>query len=270
MRQNHFLTLMLASAVALTLTACRSAAGPETPPPATPAPVTTPTPLPPTPTPAPAEAPVWGESTVSKDFFAGDGETLVLQVRYVLPHVENPDTCPAGAAINAWYEAEGRDRLLEAEDQYELQVADYDVSTAAGFDFQPMVQEMTSQVVYEDNGVISVRRELYVSFGGAHPQVYRLSESFDAVSGERLAFADLFTGAEEVMDRVTDAFLTQTELGEAGLAREEVAVACQPENFYLTDEGYVFWIQAESLPAVHSPLEAAIPFDQLSDLSRHG
>lgn len=270
MRKNRFLPWIFAAGAALALTACQPAAGPETPPSHTPAPAETSTPLPATPAPAPAEAPVWGESTISKDFFAGDGETLVLRLNCVLPHVENPDMCPAGEAINAWYAAEGRDRLLEAEDQYELQVADYDVSTAAGFDFQPMVQEMTSQVVYEDNGVISVRRELYVSFGGAHPQVYRLSEQFDAGTGHRLAFADLFTGAEEVMDRVTDAFLTQTELGEAGLTREEVAVACQPENFYLTDEGYVFWIQAESLPAVHSPLEAVISFDQLSDLSRHG
>ena len=99
MRQHRFLTLMLASAVALTLTACQSAAGPETPPPDTPAPVETPTPPPATPTPAPAEAPVWGTYTVEQDYFAGDGETLVLRIHCELPHVENPEACPAGAAI---------------------------------------------------------------------------------------------------------------------------------------------------------------------------
>ncbi len=270
MRQHRFLTLMLASAAALTLTACQSAAGPETPPPDTPAPVETPTPPPATPTPAPAEAPVWGTYTVEQDYFAGDGETLVLRIHCELPHVENPEACPAGAAINAWYEDEGRSRLLEAEDQYELQVADYDISTVTGFQFQPMTQEMTSQVVYEDNGIISIRRELYVDFGGAHPQVYRLSEQFDAATGARLAFADLFSDAEGVMELVTAAFLEHTELKDAGLSREEVAVACQPENFYLSDEGYVFWIQAESLPAVHSPLEVTLSFDALAGLTRHG
>lgn len=270
MNRSCLFTLTMASVLALALTACQPAAGPEAPPSSTPAPVETPAPLPATPTPTPAEPPLWGESTVSQDFFAGDGESLVLRLHCVLPHVDNPDACPAGEAINAWYAAEGRSRLLEAEDQYELQVADFDVSAVAGFQFQPMSQEMTSQVVYEDNGVISVRRELYVNFGGAHPQVYRLSEQFDAATGQRLAFADLFTDAEGVMEQVASAFLERTELGEAGLTREEVAVACQPENFYLTSEGYVFWIQAESLPALHSPLEVTLSFDSLSALSRHG
>lgn len=36
--------------------------------------------------------------------------------------------------------------MLEAEEAYEMAVADYDVSKAAGFPFYPTTQEMTYQI----------------------------------------------------------------------------------------------------------------------------
>lgn len=268
MKQIRFANAALALALTLTLAACHSPAPAETlPPSAPPRPAETAGPVQSTPTPPP-ELPVWGEQTFSRAFCAGDG-TPVLQVSYTLPMVQNAAACPAGAAINAWYQAEGQARLTEAEEQHEAQVADYDVSSALGFSFQPTVEEMRSEVVYEAQGIISIRRELYVSFGGAHPTVYRLSEQFHAETGEKLAFADFFTDADTVMGRVADAFW-ETELGEGALSREEVAVACHPENFYCTEEGYVFWIQGGSLPAVNSPLEVTIPWDRFADVSRYG
>ena len=175
MKQTRFANAALALALAVALAACHSAAPEETPPSSVvPGPVETAGPVQSTPAPPP-EPPVWGEQTFSREFCAGDG-TPVLQVSYTLPMVQNAAACPAGAAINAWYQAEGQARLTEAEEQHEAQVADYDVSSALGFPFEPTVEEMRSEVVYEDRGVVSVRRELYVSFGGAHPMVYRLSD----------------------------------------------------------------------------------------------
>lgn len=252
----------------LALSACsRPPAGEETPAPSPSAPPAE-TAAPETPAPAPEpQSPVWGEQTFSRTFTAGDG-TALMQVNYVLPAVQNASQSPAGAVISAWYQAEGEARIREAEEEFETVVADYEVSAAMGYEFQPVLREMSSQVVYEDRGVISVRRELYASFGGAHPFVSRLSEQFDAATGSKLAFADFFADAEAVMGRVVSAFTAQDEL--SGLSQGEILAACQPENFYLTGDGYVFWIQGGSLPAVNSPIEVTIPFDQLSDLSAHG
>ena len=258
--------------LALALTACGpTQAGEETPAPA-PLPTAPPveTPAPETPVPAPVPQPwAWGEQTVSRTFTAGDG-TVVMRISYVLPsvHVGPAGSNPAGEAVNAWYEAEGKARLREAEEAYEMAVADYEVSSAMGYAFEPTTQEMSSQVTYEAQGVVSVRRELYVSFGGAHPFVSCLSEQFDAATGEKLAFADFFTDTQTVMERVVCAFAAQDGL--AGISEEEILAACQPENFYLTGDGYVFWIQGGSLPAVNSPIEAVIPFDQMSDVRAHG
>lgn len=125
---------------------------------------------------APA-APKWGDQVFAKTFTSGDGAT-VLTASFTLPLIQNTDACPAGAAINGWYKAEGASRMLEAEEAYEMAVADYDVSKAAGFPFYPTTQEMTYQIAYADEKVISVCRDLYVSSEGGGP----IPPSFCSVS----------------------------------------------------------------------------------------
>lgn len=186
MKKRIVLSGLLAAALTLSLTACGGDKMPEETP--VPTPIQTSTPVPtPTPTPAPA-APKWGDQVFAKTFTSGDGAT-VLTASFTLPLIQNTDACPAGAAINEWYKAEGASRMLEAEEAYEMAVADYDVSKAAGFPFYPTTQEMTYQIAYADEKVISVCRDLYVSSEGeAHPAVFLLSEQFDAVTGEKLDF----------------------------------------------------------------------------------
>ena len=55
----------------------------------------------------------------------------------------------------------------------------------------------------------------------------------------------------------------------AGFTEAQITAAYQPEHFYLTEEGFVFWIQGNDLPALHSPVEVTLSFDSLADL-RHG
>ena len=228
----------------------------------------------PTPTPAPA-APKWGDQVFAKTFTSGDGAT-VLTASFTLPLIQNTDACPAGTAINEWYKAEGASRMLEAEEAYEMAVADYDVSKAAGFPFYPTTQEMTYQIAYADEKVISVCRDLYVSSEGeAHPAVFLLSEQFDAVTGEKLDFTDFFTDADAVRARVVDALLDQrSELAAAveqgTLTRDAITAAVQVDNFYCTAEGYVFWLQGGALPAMNSPLSAMLTYGAMKDVSVNG
>ena len=270
MKRYAILTGLLAGALALSLAACspREPAPSLTPAPASSAPAEpTPTPEPtPAPTPVP-EPPAWGEQVFARTFTAGDG-TTVLTVSFTLPLVQNTDACPAGAAVNAWYKEEGDSRMLEAEEQYEMAVADYDVSQAAGFPFSPTTQEMTYTVAYEDENLISIRRELYVAAeGAAHPSAFLLAETFDAATGEKLGFSRVFTDADTVRERAVDAFVSQYGLEDS---RDAVTVAWQPERFYLTEEGYVFWLAGGELPGVNSPIEVTLPYAVLEDVSLHG
>ena len=47
-------------------------------------------------------------------------------------------------------------------------------------------------------------------------------------------------------------------------------MAWQPERFYLTEEGYVFWLAGGELPGVNSPIEVTLPYAGLEDVSLHG
>lgn len=270
MKRRLILSGLLAGALALSLCACTRSDPVPSP---TPAPTPTPTPEV-TATPEPSAAPVsalaqWGEQSFARSFAAGDGET-VLEVSYTLPLVRNTDECPAGAVINEWYKEEGSKRLAEAEESYESVVADYDVSKVTGFPFTPTVQEMTSSVTRCDLEVVSVRREWYISSGAAYPSIFRLSEQFDAQTGTKLSFTDFFTDADAVQDRAVAALMAQDQIRDGGFDEAAIRSAFQPENFYLTDEGVVFWIQGNTLPALHTPVEATLSYDSLKDVSIHG
>lgn len=228
----------------------------------------------PTPTPAPA-APKWGDQVFAKTFTSGDGAT-VLTASFTLPLIQNTDACPAGAAINEWYKAEGASRMLEAEEAYEMAVADYDVSKAAGFPFYPTTQEMTYQIAYADEKVISVCRDLYVSSEGeAHPAVFLLSEQFDAVMGEKLDFTDFFTDADAVRARVVDACWTSGASWPRRWSRGRSPGTpspprCRWTTFTARRRGMCSWLQGGALPAMNSPLSAVLTYDAMKDVSADG
>lgn len=254
--------LLLALAVALT--GCKQVEPPiSTPSPTPPSPSPSATPAPtPAATPGTAAPLTWGDQTFTRSFNAGDG-TLVMQVTYTLPLAQNAEQNPAAKAINAWYKQLGADLLATAEENYEMVVAGYDVSKATGLPFQPTLEEMTFEITAAAP-CVSIRREYYVNSGAPSPVVFRFSEQFDPATGTQLRFADFFADGDAMVDQVTEAFLAQSDIAQAlqsgALTADQVAVALQPENFYFSDGGYVFWIQAGDLPATHSYIEVTIPY----------
>ena len=277
MKRTRLLSGLLAGALFLTLAACGPKEGPDASPspsadPApTPSPSAQPVPSPSAPAetePAPAADPVWGEQSFDRTFTAGDG-TTVLSVSYALPLVQNTDACPAGAAINSWYKAQGSDLLGYAEDNYELAVSDYEVSKASGFDFTPTAERMDYAVTYAGEDYYSIRRSWTITGAMPYSSQFCLSEQFDAATGDKVGFADLFDDADGVRERVVAAFLAQEEIAAGGFTEAQITAVYQPEHFYLSDGGYVFWIQGNDLPALHSPVEVTLSFDALADL-RHG
>lgn len=269
--KKRMLSGLLAAALVLSLSACaKDDPTPSGSPSAEPAPSVTPSAEPvATATPTPSEPPVWGDQAFARTFTAGDG-TTVLSVNYVLPMVQNTDTCPAGAAINDWYKQEGSDLLTSAEDNYEAAVSDYEVSKTAGYSFTPTTEEMSYEVTYTDSMVYSIRRTWNVTGGMPYPSTFAVAEQFDAQTGIKLGFADLFSDADKVQERVVAAFLKQDEIVAGQFTEAQIIAVYQPENFCLTDQGYTFWIQGNDLPALHSPVEVTLSYDSMKDVSLRG
>ena len=217
---------------------------------------------------SPAESPQWSSQVFAQTYYAEDG-TMVMDVRYTLPMVENTGACPAGEAINAWYKDYGESCLAEAANGAAEAEGDYDSTKSTNLPFTPTSQEMSYEVLLDSDQVISISREWYIGTGAAYPTVFRLGDNFDPQTGIKLSAADFFTDAETVKSRVVEAFLACPELVEGGFTQAQVEEVYQAEQFCLTQEGYVFWLQGNTLPALHSPVSVTIPYSALKDVSMY-
>ena len=270
MRKQTILIGATALVLAVFLAACNGLSPENTASPGlSPTPAAEPTPTSTAPmletTPA-SEPPQWGDQVFTKTYTAGDG-TQVMEVRYTLPMVQNTDAFPAGAVINEWYKTDGATRMESAEANYEQVVADYDVSKSSGFSFTPVTEEMSYEVLLSTDQVISIRRTWYINSGAAYPTVFQLGENFDPQTGIKLTSTDIFTDTQAVKDRVVDAFLASPEISAGGFSKEDISAAYQQEQFCLTPDGYAFWLQGNTLSAIHSPVEVTLPYDTLKDVS---
>ncbi|MFQ9917817.1 MAG: hypothetical protein ACLRWQ_16915 [Flavonifractor plautii] len=143
-------------------------------------PIQTSTPVPtPAPTPAPA-APDWASRSLPRPVPAGDGATGPLTASFTLPaECSNTDATPCRRGHQRVVQGRGgQPAWPEAEEAYELAVADYDGVRRRALQsaLTRPVQEMTYQVAYaRTRQVVSVCRELVcVQRGEAHPAVFPL------------------------------------------------------------------------------------------------
>lgn len=214
------------------------------------------------------EAPQWTSQVFAQTYYAEDN-TMVMDVRYTLPMVQNTAACPAGTAINEWYQEYGDQCLAAAAETAVTAEGDYDASKSTGLPFTPTSEEMSYEVLLDSAQVISISRTWYIGSGAAYPTVFQLGDNFDTQTGIKLEAADFFTDAATVQQRVVDALMSAPEIVEGAFTREMVEQVYQAEQFCLTPEGYLFWIQGNDLPALHSPVSVTVPYAALKDVSMY-
>lgn len=214
------------------------------------------------------ESPQWSSQVFAQTYYAQD-HTMVMDVRYTLPMVQNTAACPAGAAINQWYQEYGNQCLATAAENAAAAEGDYDASQSTGLPFTPVSEEMSYEVLLDSPQVISISRTWYIGSGAAYPTVFQLGDSFDTRTGIKLGAADFFTDSATVRKRVVDALMNTPEITAGAFSREAVDQVYQAEQFCLTAEGYRFWIQGNDLPALHSPVSVTVPYADLKDVSMY-
>lgn len=253
----------LAGLLALLLLA--GCAAPQPDPSQAPAPTATAAPAPtatPIPTPPP-EGAVWGERVYAMDYTADDG-TLLLSVSYTLPCLENGTDYPPYQAVNGYFLQVEDDLISAAQSRADQLGDDYGMSLDNGTDFSPGSEEMGYTFTRQTDRYVSLKRTFYItSEGAAHPTIYCWSEQLDLSDGHKMTFADCFTDPETAAQRAADAVAASSQAAEleaAGLAPGVLAAAFQPEHYYLSDQGFVFWYQAGELEANNSPVEITVSY----------
>ena len=240
--------------LALALTACAPAPAENTP---SPTPVET--------TPAP-EALTWTDQDFSQDFTAADG-TVVMSVDYIFPDIQNYSQNPAWTAIHDYYAAEGAAYLENARELAVYAAGDYDVAQDLGEDFLPYGEAHSYRVSLQTDTLASLVRSYYANSvtGAAHPANYQFSETFDLATGKQLALDSFFTDPTAARSCILD---TLSEAGQdAGFTRQALEAEFNDAYFYLTEEGFVFYFQPDTLaPYAAGLLEFSVPYDSLQDL----
>lgn len=251
-------------ALLLALSACAPAPAEPTPTPSAPpsAPVPETTAPAPEPTP-PAEGPVWGEKVYAMDYTDDDG-TVLLTVSYTLPYLENAGDYPPYRAVNAYFDGVEDDLVSSAQERAEQARADYEFSAQTGVGFTPGSEDMSYSFTRQTGRYVSLTRTFYVTTeGAAHPTAFLWSEQLDLTSGEKLSFAGCFTDPEQAAERAVKAVLASTQaaaLEAEGVSAGTLEASFQPDHFYLSDKGFVFWYQSGELGANNSPVEIAVSY----------
>jgi hypothetical protein len=209
-----------------------------------------------------------GSSTYDKTFTTADG-TQILTLSYAVPKIDNAVGAESLCMINAYYE----NHLQSLVDAGKGELLDM-AQTAAqeGVMIVPYSDEENFTEEYQSAGLISFLRTRNSYTGGAHPNLELSSDTFDYTTGLRLTADDLFTvPAETYVSRIMGLILKQIEATGADNYfddyKEILPQIFDPNRFYLTDEGMVFYFQTYDIaPYASGAPGFLIPYSELEDI----
>lgn len=197
-------------------------------------------------------------------------EELLIAVRLDVPYVAN---CQS---INDYYTQWVSDMqdYIALNEEYAQQSLDDSKSNLG--EFYGFAFESDYEVTLKNELLLSLRRDLYESLGGAHPNYSIKAETFVLDSGAMLTLDDFFTAEHDEYFAALGQIVVEqmivrlAEYGEGAyfsLEPDYVMEMLQPRDFYLTPTSIVLFFNTNSIaPYAVGVQEFEIPFNQLTDL----
>jgi hypothetical protein len=150
---------------------------------------------------------------VYRETIKDDYGTDLAYFKFTYPYIDNPDNAEGITSINEYYKtqldyfvttvvSDGKKYALEAKKAAE----------EAGFDFFALAFEREPSIYYNDNNMLSVLNMDYENTGGAHPNSYWSSETFDVKTGRMVTLSDIFgLSKEKTLEKVYEIVINQIE-----------------------------------------------------------
>jgi len=209
--------------------------------------------------------------TYGENITVSDGTTVVV-ASISIPHVEAPDY-PAGAgSINRYYLDQRENHLAYARTEL-YEYAEYSYTNYRS-DFSTYYTEQFFETACNDRGYLSFVRRMVDAVGTEVSSLNTLTETFRLETGELVtgadAFSDLAALRTFVTGRIKEMIHKETQedtLGYYDTYARNVEDFFDPDRFYLTDEGVVFWYRVYELgdETRGNPM-FTIPYEDLGDL----
>lgn len=146
-------------------------------------------------------------------------------------------------------------------------------------DFTPFGLYTYYEIMRNDGVLISVKRIVSESTGGAHPNNVCLSETFVSETGALLLLKDFFSvPASEYIEVITEYMLEECRRLESEKEyvfydgyEADLKDNFNPNDFYLNDNGIVFFLQEYAIaPHAAGILEFELPYSEISDIINSG
>jgi len=223
-------------------------------------------------------APVQISYRVYTETFRDDEDGSVLfDLKITYPEIKNPDNDSGIAAINEYYGiqfdhyistiiSEGRERAE----------ADKEFAESSGSEFHPHAYECFPQITYNGSNLLSVLNTQYEYTGGAHPNSFRRSETFDVKTGKKLALNDILGGSkDEALEKVYQTVLMHIQEKEGKddffffeNYRDDLREYYAEDDFVLTENSIMFYYQLYAIaPYAAGFPEFELPFDEAGPLA---
>jgi len=195
--------------------------------------------------------------------------TPILHYIITYPAFTPQGNTPAAAQINHYYQQEALEFILYCEETLlPAAAADYGNSIANGFPVHQYDAQWDYTITYNHNCIVSLYIDQYEYTGGAHGTTRRSSDTWNLYTGQKLSLTEILTGnnlsIDQVLAEIQKQIRAQLEDGSGTYLDNAVTLAAEtfrPDQFYLTDDGIVFYFQQYDIaPYVSGIPEFMVPY----------
>ena len=196
------------------------------------------------------------EKSLIEKTITDDNENVLIEASLQLPVIKTEAPFAPADKINeafkalsdAWFARLGSETKTQVMENKALDPEFFSVYTT----------DLSFEVTYHNNGILSILQFEYINAGGANPNSCRQCHTFDLNTGKLLEITDLMNGMpEEITSRVTDGFKAMVkENPENYFNNAKTLFADNPySGFYLNEKSIVFYYQTEII----APYAAGYP-----------
>ncbi len=144
------------------------------------------------------------EQIFKNTFYDEEDKQKILDVNITLPYLTQSQPSSAVRAINAFYEQQFNEMKNNVTNQFLIDTKkDKSLSKEQKTEFMPYAYESEFSISYLSKDYISIIHTSYVFTGGAHPNMFLRSETFDLYTGKRVFLTDFIKGTkEQALDKI--------------------------------------------------------------------
>ena len=203
--------------------------------------------------------------------------TILLELKITYPEIKNPGNDSSISKINEYYEVQLDDFITNIiSEGLAIAREDKEFAKSAEYEFRPHEYNRSFSIRYNGNNLLSVLSLQYQNTGGAHPNSFWCSETFNVSTGKKLTLPDILGGSrEDALNMVYETVLAQikeTEGTDKFIFFEDCKNNARnyysEDDFVLTENSFMFYYQLYTLApyAVGFPV-FEIPFAKLDPLA---